>query len=61
MFLLHVYVLEETKLSDALLPRSGSDACIRVLLGPSLYSSGGARNLQLGMPHVKKFQSKYTI
>ena len=24
-------------------------------------ASGGARNLQLGMPHVKKFQSKYTI
>jgi len=23
--------------------------------------SGEARNLQLGMPHVKKFQSKYTI
>ena len=23
--------------------------------------SGGARNLQLAMPHVKKFQSKYTI
>jgi len=23
--------------------------------------SGGARNLRLGMPHIKKFQSKYAI